>query len=121
MTNMERWRFCPGVENPADLQSRSCSGLDVASNHIWRSEPEFLLRNADGWLDLPSQYESDAAQAELAKIPSVVVHSLVSISSVQENQSDFNLETVIDIARYGSKLKLLRITSLVLKRSLLHC
>ena len=49
------------------------------------------------------------------KIPSVVVHSLVSTSSVQENQSDFNLETVIDIARYGSKLKLLRITSLILK------
>ena len=39
----------------------------------------------------------------------------MSTSSVQEKQSDLNLETVINITRYGSKLRLLRIISLVLK------
>ena len=115
LTNKERWRFCPGVENLADLPSRSCSGLDLADNQVWWSGPEFLQKNADSWPDKPNWYESDTAQAELLKIPPAVIHSLVSTSSVQEKQPVLNLETVIDITRYSSKLRLLRITGLVLK------
>ena len=49
------------------------------------------------------------------KIPPVVIHSLVSTSPAQEKQPVLTLEIVIDITRYGSKLRLLRITGLVLR------
>ena len=115
MTNMERWRFCPGTENPADLSSRSCLGLDLADNQVWWSEPEFLQKNTNGWPDKPTRYESDTAQAELVKIPPVVIHSLVGKSSAQEKQPVLTLETVIDITRCSLKLRPLRVTGLVLK------
>ena len=47
MTNKERWRFCPGVENPEDLPSRSCWGLDLADNQVQWSGPVFLKKKAD--------------------------------------------------------------------------
>ena len=115
MTNKETWRFCPGSKNPADLPSRSCSGCDLVTNQLWWSGPEFLQENPDSWPDMPTRYESDATQVELAKSPPVVVHSLVSASSSSNEQSNLNLEVVIDLTRYGSKCRLLRITGYVLK------
>ena len=82
---------------------------------MWWSGPEFLQKNADSWPDKPTWYESDTAQAELVKIPPVVIHSLVSTSSAQEKQLVLNLATVINITKCSSKLRLLRIPSLVLK------
>ena len=64
---------------------------------------------------MPTQYESDTVQVELVKLHPVVVHSLVPTHSAQEEQSNLNLKTVINIERYGSKFRLLRNTELGLK------
>ena len=85
------------------------------TNQLWWSGPDFLQENPDSWPDMPTRYGFDVAQVELAKSPPVVVHSLVSASSSSNEQSNLNLEAVIDLTRHGSKRRLLRITGLVLK------
>ena len=82
---------------------------------MWWSGPEFLQENPDKWPDRPTKYESDTAQVKLLKTPPVVIHSLVLTSSSSDDQSNLDLETIIDHTKYSSKLKLLRITGLVLK------
>ena len=58
-------------------------------------------------------HESNAAKLELVKNSQVIVHSLVSVTN-NDNQL-LDLETMLDIKRYSTKVKLLRVTGTVLK------
>ena len=62
---------------------------------------------------MPTCHESDAAKLELVKKPQIIVHSLVSVTN--NNDRLFNLETMFEIKRYSTKVKLLRVTGIVLK------
>ena len=62
---------------------------------------------------MPTCYESEAVKAELVKKPqAVVVHSLVSVA--KEDQL-LEMEAIFEIKKYSTKIKLLRITGIVLK------
>lgn len=112
LTHKNTWRFCPGTMNPADIASRSCSGHELVEQELWWGGPGFLRNSSEGWPNLPTQYESEAADEEIVKNPSVTTHSLVSLS---ERDGTPNLSNLIDIKGYGSKLKLLRVTGWVWK------
>ena len=62
---------------------------------------------------MPTCHESNAVKAELVKKPQVVVHSLVSVA--KKDDQLLEMETIFEIKRYSSKIKLLRITGIVLK------
>ena len=34
-TDIANWRFCPGIENPADIPSRSCRVSELVQNQLW--------------------------------------------------------------------------------------
>ena len=106
-------RFCPGTENPADIPSRSCTSYELKSSELWWKGPEFLRDNSDSWPDMPTCHEPDAAKRELVKKPQEIVHSLVSVTN--NNDRLLNLETMFEIKRYSTKVKLLRVMGIVLK------
>ena len=112
LTLKKTWRYCPGTMNPADVASRSCSGRELVEQELWWSGPTFLKSSPDSWPNLPTQYESKIADEEVVKKPTIITHSLVSLS---EHEGAPNLSKLIDIARHSSKLKLLRVTGWVLK------
>jgi len=112
LTNKDVWRFCPGTENPADIASRSCSGQEFIDYDLWWNGSDFLKNSSEYWPDLPTQYESAIANEEIVKSPPIITHSLVSLA---EQEDTLNLYCLFDMTRYGSKLKLLRVTGLVLK------
>ena len=66
----------------------------------------------EGWPDLPTRYESDLATDEQARNIHPIVHSLTAVTYDLEF---LNLDMIIDVKRYSSKLKLLRVTALVMK------
>ena len=65
-----------------------------------------------GWPDLPTRYESDLATDEQVRNIHLVVHSLPAVTYDLES---LNLDMIIDVKRYSARLKLLRVTALVMK------
>ena len=112
LTEVDGWRFCPGTENPADIPSRSCRVRELVHNQLWWNGPPFLKSSPEGWPDLPTRYDSAAATDEQVKIPPVIVHTLPTVTDGLES---LNLDAMFDVGRYSCKLKLLRVTALVLK------
>ena len=112
LTGAECWRFCPGSENPADLPSRSCGGRELVHNQLWWGGPEFLKGAPELWPDIPTKYDLADAHKEEVRNPPEMVYSLPTLTSTL---GPLNLEAIIDIERYSSKLKLLRVTALVLR------
>ena len=112
LTGTECWRFCPGGENPADLPSRSCRVRELVHNQLWWEGPEFLKKSSDVWPNMPTRYDPSEAHEEQVRSSPDTVHSLPSVTP---NRSIINLEAIMNIERYSSKLRLLRVTSFVLR------
>ncbi|KAK3744789.1 hypothetical protein QZH41_014776, partial [Actinostola sp. cb2023] len=110
LTSKENWRHCPGSQDPADIPSRSCSGRELMNNALWWDGPEFLKKEKTEWPDMPTKYEDNKSEEEVIKFSPVITHSLVN----QAQQQDTDHE-VININRFSSKRKLLRVTALVIK------
>ena len=117
LTDIEKWRFCPGNMNPADIPSRGCSGKDLVESELWWSGPTFLREPSNLWPETPSASAPNTTSEELVKHTPAITHSLATAAL---NRTLYeNLEEIMDIERYGSKLKLLRVTAYVLKFILL--
>jgi len=112
LTDKNSWRFCSGDQNPADLPSRSCKGQNLVDNMLWWNGPGFLTKGSDKWSDMPPKLDASVAEVERIHNPPVIVHSLVN---VQSQQNHLNLEAILDLSRYGSMPKLIRVTGLMLK------
>ena len=65
------------------------------------------------WLETPSTSAVNMTSEELVKHTPAITHSLAT-AALNGTLYD-NLEEIMDIERYGSKLKLLRVTAYVLK------
>jgi len=111
--NRDSWRFCPGVKNPADIPSRSCMAADLVKNDLWWNGPSFLKAPINQWPDLPTSYDREVAEVEKVKKPRVVTHALTVVDN--KDTGIVNLERVVVPERFGSRLKLLRVTALVIK------
>ena len=46
LSDKEQWRFCPGLQNPADLPSCGLNGEQLATNIVWWNGSEFLTFTA---------------------------------------------------------------------------
>ena len=115
LTSIESWRFCPGTENPADLPSRGLEAKELVSNEAWWVGPKFLRQSPDTWPNNPMAQGSDItedASLEMVKRQPVVSHSLTANEYTLE---DDDIGNVMDIERYGSLRRLLRVTAYVLR------
>ena len=115
LTSEYEWRHCPGECNPADLPSRGCTGGELSECDRWWKGPLFLSKPPENWPVDPQPTRNDQAQAslELLKNPPLVTHSLSG--PARSTNSVIIIEKIIDIGRYSSKIKLLRITARVLR------
>ena len=111
LSDKEKWRFCPGELNPADTPSRGCAVKELVNNKSWWNGPTFLTEGPSTWPKQPTTCTNELAEGELLKHPPAVTSSLPCVSEI----SSVHLENIIDIERYGTKLKLLRVTAMVLR------
>ncbi|XP_055948251.1 uncharacterized protein LOC129981438 [Argiope bruennichi] len=94
----DRWFHCPGVENPADRLTRGVSAGSL-KNDMWWSGPRWLKSPQSDW---PQQ--KLRVQHESLPEKKIVVHTTI----VKD-------DPLIDISRFSSLNKLLRVTAYVLR------
>ena len=111
------WRHCPGACNPADLPSRGVNGESLLSSELWWCGPQFLQLPEERWPESTVPPTSCTVESELIKSPSLNTHSLVANLS----RPSKNLEDIFDCRRFGSFVKLLRVTAYVLRFAKILC
>ncbi|CAB3999872.1 Hypothetical predicted protein [Paramuricea clavata] len=94
---------------------RDCFSFDVelVNNKSWWNGPEFLKENPESWPKSATTNTNELADKELLKHPPVVTSSLPCVSKNVSRVA--NLENIIDIERYSTKIKLLRVTAIVMR------
>jgi hypothetical protein len=100
-----QYRYVPTLLNPADIPSRGAPLSDLRSSSLWWHGPEFLLSSESTWpednFDIP-----DPGGGE-EDIP-VAIPMLVLAPSMSSG-----VGSLIDISRFSSLSKLLRVTAYV--------
>ncbi|GBO05613.1 hypothetical protein AVEN_94051-1 [Araneus ventricosus] len=95
----DRWFHCPGLENPADRLTRGVSAVSLKSDDLWWSGPRWLKSPRYDW---PQQ--KFRVPDEYMQVKRIVVHTAI----VKD-------DPLIDISRFGSLTRLLRVTAYVLR------
>jgi hypothetical protein len=111
LTEKEKWKFCPGELNPADIPSGGCAVKELVNNESWWNRPEVLKEDPESWLNSSAMCTNELAKSELLKHPPTVTSSLLCVS--KKTSSRINLNNIIDVERYSTKIKLLRVTATV--------
>ncbi|XP_068756583.1 uncharacterized protein [Montipora capricornis] len=97
----ECWRYCGSKENPADLLTRGLSCNDMISSTLWWNGPQWMSSPCE---PLPAQPENEAAPAEACE-EKRTTHLYTAVVA----------KPLIDMSRYGTWLKLIRVTAYVLR------
>ena len=94
-THSAKWMWVPGDQNPADIPSRGIWPLDEKQTKLWTEGPEFL--KTGDWPDQPIMEKPELEKRKVA----------VNVTQV--------CEPIIDIKRFSSMEKLLRVTMYVIR------
>ncbi|GBM73084.1 hypothetical protein AVEN_17668-1 [Araneus ventricosus] len=94
-----RWFHFPGLENPADRLTRGVSAVSLKSDDLWWSGPRWLKSPRYDWpqqkFTMPDEYMQEKR---------IVVHTAI-----------VGDDPLIDISRFSSLTRLLRVTAYVLR------
>lgn len=104
LSDRERWQFCPGNLNPADIPSRGLSCTKLADSSLWWNGPDFL-----------QQLEQQWPRADMFPPHKVTEVEVVKRLTKSFNKPEVCLHNIIDCTRFSTFNKLLRVTSYVLK------
>ena len=114
LSDKEQWRFCQGLQNPADLPSRGLNGEELETNTVWWNGPEFLCQSEELWHVHPtSKTVPEKAIKEIVKNPQTVTHSFATTDN--HRASTTRLDKIIDCNSYSMLTRLLQVTAYVLR------
>ena len=51
LVDKARWRYCPGLENPADLATRGIPIKQFVRSDVWKQGPKWLTQEKSNWPD----------------------------------------------------------------------
>ena len=104
LTIKDDWGHVAGTENPADLGSRGAAARHLKDSKLWWQGPQWLKQGKDSW---PSPFlveeSTDVGNERRKNVP-----VLVSVEKEWKGVS-----TVVNVERYGTLMKLLRVTAYV--------
>ena len=121
LVSVRDWRFCPGLNNPADIVSRGMLPSELSQSKLWWNGPDFLVRNDSEWSKDGEEIISinDEARIQSEREVKSKPTSAASLScandNVTEKQSQLSLQNILPKERYSTLCKLLRVTSYVLR------
>ena len=104
----------PRRGEPTDIPSHSCGAVKLVASTLWLNGVGFLQHYLEQWPDLVTNYEVKGANEELIKNTPMVIHSLINASGHGDTKT-INLDQIISVKHFSRRLKLLRVTALVLK------
>ena len=109
-TEIQLWRHCPGTLNPADIPTRGMSATEFANNDLWFKGPDFIRK--------PKEFWSEDISADIKEPPSDALgeeRTVINLIAETKMCLRVSLEQIIDLQRYSSYEKLLRVTSYVIR------
>ena len=105
ITSSQTWRFCPTSMNPADLISRGVSTIRFNDKKkLWFEGPPWLSKPEEQWPPYPQNLFHEGHQSLQMEIFTNVA-------------DDPNILNIIDITRYSTLARLLRVTVRVINFS----
>ena len=107
----EKWNHCPGLENPADIATRSSNPVKLSENSRWFKGPEWLRGNENKW---PERHMTDLPEDCLKEVGSTCKGSS-NMTLLIETGTQMNISKILDATRFSSYMKLLRVTAYVLR------
>ena len=105
LTHGCNWRYCPTDSNPADLISRGTTAAKFNKCDLWMKGPEWLV-DTDKW----PNWKTDEAF-----VSSTFTEDNIKCKTQTKRTQEGDISTIMDIDRYGSYQKLLRITAYVFR------
>ena len=105
LTNKEEWGHCPGVENPADIGSRSCMGSQLVKNKLWWEGPYWLCKTVDDW----PKFEANEKTSTVIEEQKRLAVMLVEVTQPK------GISSILDIKAFGTAERLFRVTAWILR------
>lgn len=113
------FNYIPSKENPADIASRGISMDDLLNNQLWWVGPNWLIQSSETWpvwnCTLMEETEKHI-QSEYKKLSQHCESNLVvgedALRGLKRDTFEMNAPFSIDIKRFSSVTRLLRVTSL---------
>ena len=96
-----KWHYVNTKDNPADIASRGMHIQQLTSNQLWWNGPPWI-NDQDSWPHLPEIEATEESEVE-------VRHKSTTAATVEVKPE--GLEAVIDLQRYNSQHKVIRITA----------
>ena len=97
-----QWWWTDGQNNPADMTTRYTKPEDLGRNSDWQTRPEFIQTAREYWPISQKQFEQE--------LPDRVI---VSLAIACNSTPECDICGDIDIARFSSYDKLIRVTARV--------
>ena len=109
-TEIQFWRHCPGTLNPADIPTRGMSATEFVNNDLWFKGLDFIRKPKEFW---PEDISADIKEP----LSDALVEERTVINLIAETKMCLrvSLEQIIDLQRYSSYEKLLRVTLYVIR------
>ena len=84
--------------------------MQLVHSDMWWKGPPFLLDSPELWPSMPTSLESHETNLELTKTVPVALHSLVTTSDCKSKP-----RILIDLTRFSSMTRLLKVTAYIMK------
>ena len=104
----DNWHYILSSDNPAGIATRECLPNSIVNNKLSWFGPEFLLRNKESWPE--DKFLSDVTDELRSDAKSNVAVNVEFIDHPKQK-----ISAVININKYGSLIKVLKISFYVLK------
>ena len=105
LSTREQWNQCPGVENLADLGSRSVTATTIKIGSLWWQRPEWLSRVPEKW---PSMNVEPTSESQVEIKASRSENTLLAAE-----KKKCSIASIIDVNAYSSCTTLFRVTAYV--------
>ena len=101
LSDINRWNHIPSEINPADIATREEAALKFVSNDLWWFGPPFLKNK----IEIPNFCIQTSGIVEVEPVSVMVVAPVLN----------YGIGNVVNMERYSSLMKLLRITAYILR------
>ena len=103
-TTSDQWQYCLTHDNPSDVGTRGIDPMKFDNGELWMKGPSWLREDKSMW---PANQRSSATEDSEKE-------NVKKFATLQFKEGlTFDLEQVIDINRYGTEMKLYKVTALV--------
>jgi hypothetical protein len=104
LTDSETWRFCPGIENPADIGSRGQKASELEQNDLWWKGPQWLTLDPSAYPDREFaqsdvQFTEECMKECRVKLPTKGNTTVVDVANVSETHPPETYSSVTNLFR----------------------